>query len=419
MLNGKKIVLGVTGGIAAYKCVDLASRLRKKGAEVHVILTRGAQNFVTETAMREISGNPVVTSMWGEIHNYDVEHIALATLADVVLIAPATANVLAKAAAGIADDMLTTTVLATRAPTFFAPAMNSNMYENPVTQQNITTLQQRGWQLIEPASGHLACGTSGIGRMPEPAELVEVLEIYFAGEDGSVKSADGNTMDNTMDNTTDNTMQGLKLLVTAAGTREPIDPVRYIGNRSSGKMGYAIAEAAASLGAEVTLVSGPSALQPPAGVEFFGVESAREMRQLVQERFSSCDIVIKAAAVADYRVKNVSDQKIKKNDAELTLVLEKNPDILKELGEMKQPHQTLVGFAAETQNLLQYAKGKLEKKNLDMIVANDVSKPQAGFNVDTNLIKLLKRDGSIEELPLMSKKELAYIILDRVMKLRM
>ena len=418
MLNGKKIVLGVTGGIAAYKCVDLASRLRKKGAEVHVILTRGAQNFVTETAMREISGNPVITSMWGEIHNYDVEHIALATLADVVLIAPATANVLAKAAAGIADDMLTTTVLATRAPIFFAPAMNSNMYENPVTQQNITTLQQRGWQLIPPASGHLACGTSGIGRMPEPAELVEVLENYFIGEGGSVESADGNTMDNTMGNIMGSTMQGLKLLVTAAGTREPIDPVRYIGNRSSGKMGYAIAEAAARLGAEVTLISGPSALQPPAGVEFFGVESAREMRQLVQERFPACDIVIKAAAVADYRVKNVSDQKIKKNDAELTLVLEKNPDILKELGEMKQPHQTLVGFAAETQNLLQYAKGKLEKKNLDMIVANDVSKPQAGFNVDTNLIKLLKRDGSIEELPLMSKKELAYIILERVMKLR-
>lgn len=418
MLNGKKIVLGVTGGIAAYKCVDLASRLRKKGAEVHVILTRGAQNFVTETAMREISGNPVITSMWGEIHNYDVEHIALATLADVVLIAPATANVIAKAAAGIADDMLTTTVLATRAPIFFAPAMNSNMYENPVTQQNITTLQQRGWQLIPPASGHLACGTSGIGRMPEPAELVEVLENYFIGEGGSVESADGNTMDNTMGNIMGSTMQGLKLLVTAAGTREPIDPVRYIGNRSSGKMGYAIAEAAARLGAEVTLISGPSALQPPAGVEFFGVESAREMRQLVQERFPACDIVIKAAAVADYRVKNVSDQKIKKNDAELTLVLEKNPDILKELGEMKQPHQTLVGFAAETQNLLQYAQGKLEKKNLDMIVANDVSKPQAGFNVDTNLIKLLKRDGSIEELPLMSKKELAYIILDRVMKLR-
>ena len=410
MLNGKKIVLGVTGGIAAYKCVDLVSRLRKKGAEVHVILTKGAQNFVTETAMREISGNPVITSMWGEIHNYDVEHIALANLADAVLIAPATANVIAKGAVGMADDMLTTTVLATRAPIFFAPAMNSNMYENPITQQNICTLQQRGWQLIPPASGHLACGTSGIGRMPEPAELAEVLENYFAGA-GDGKSAEAG-------NAFLEGLRGLRLLVTAAGTREPIDPVRYIGNRSSGKMGYAIAEAAASLGAEVTLISGPSALQPPAGVEFFGVESAREMRQLVQERFPACDIVIKAAAVADYRVKNVSDQKIKKNDAELTLVLEKNPDILKELGEMKKPHQTLVGFAAETQNLLQYAKSKLERKNLDMIVANDVSKPQAGFNVDTNLIKLLKRDGSIEELPLMSKKELAYIILDRVMKLR-
>lgn len=397
MLSGKNIVLGVTGGIAAYKCVDLVSRLRKKGAAVHVILTRGAQNFVTEAAMREISGNPVVTSMWGEIHHHDVEHIALANLADVILIAPATANVIAKAAAGIADDMLTTVVLASQAPVFFAPAMNSNMYENPVTQQNIRTLQQRGWQLIPPASGHLACGISGVGRMPEPSELAEVLEAYFVR--GS-------------------SMAGLRVLVTAAGTREPIDPVRYIGNRSSGKMGYAIAGAAVSLGAEVTLISGPSALQPPAGTDFFRVESAREMRQLVQERFPKCDIVIKAAAVADYRVKNASEEKIKKDDDELTLVLEKNPDILKELGAMKQPGQTLVGFAAETSNLLQYARSKLEKKNLDMIVANDVSNPQAGFNVDTNLIKLLKRDGSVEELPLMSKKELAYIILERVMELR-
>lgn len=397
MLSGKNIVLGVTGGIAAYKCVDLVSRLRKKGAAVHVILTRGAQNFVTEAVMREISGNPVVTSMWGEIHRHDVEHIALANLADTVLIAPATANVIAKAAAGIADDMLTTVVLASRAPVFFAPAMNSNMYENPVTRQNIHTLQQLGWQLIPPASGYLACGTSGIGRMPEPAELAAVLEGYF---------------------TRGGSMAGLKLLVTAAGTREPIDPVRYIGNRSSGKMGYAIAEAAVSLGAEVMLISGPSALQPPAGTEFFGVESACDMRRLVKDSFPQCDIVVKAAAVADYRVKNVSEHKIKKSDEELTLVLEKNPDILKELGEMKKPHQTLVGFAAETRNLLQYARGKLEKKNLDMIVANDVSNLQAGFNVDTNLIKLLKRDGSVEELPLMSKRELAYIILERVMDLR-
>lgn len=397
MLKGKNIVLGVTGGIAAYKCVDLVSKLRKRGAHVHVILTQGAQNFVTETAMREISGNPVVTSMWGAPAHYNVEHIALAKLADMVLIAPATANVIAKCASGIADDMLTTTVLATQAPIFFAPAMNSNMYEHPLTQGNIANLVSLGWHLIEPATGHLACGTDGVGRMPEPLELIEALEEYQAG---SAK------------------LRGLKVLVTAAGTREPIDPVRYIGNRSSGKMGYAIAEAARNLGADVTLVSGPSALSAPDGVNFFAVESAREMQALVEENFAATDIVIMAAAVADYRVKNVSDQKIKKNDAELELVLEKNPDILLGLGQKKQPGQTLVGFAAETQNLLQYAQGKLEKKNLDMIVANDVSKPQAGFNVDTNLIKLLKRDGSVEELPLLTKKELAYIILDRIMALR-
>ena len=417
MLKDKNIVLGVTGGIAAYKCVDLVSRLRKQGANVHVILTKGAQNFVTETAMREISGNPVVTSMWGEIQEYSVEHIALAKLADLVLIAPATANIIAKCAAGIADDMLTTTVLATRAPIMFAPAMNSNMYEHPLTQENIQKLQQLGWQLIEPAVGHLACGTSGVGRMPEPQELVEAVKEYLAS---SLAAAESDTRDNA-DTSSANSLSnlaGLKILVTAAGTREPIDPVRYIGNRSSGKMGYAIAETARELGAEVILISGPSALQAPEGVEFHKVESAREMRDLVHQHFANSHIVIKAAAVADYRVKNVSDHKIKKNDEELTLVLEKNPDILKELGQIKQPEQVLVGFAAETRNLIEYAQSKLEKKNLDMIVANDVSNPQAGFNVDTNLIKLLKRDGTIEELPLMSKKDLAYIILDRVMQIK-
>ena len=396
MLNGKKIVLGVTGGIAAYKCVDLASRLRKKGAEVHVILTRGAQNFVTETAMREISGNPVITSMWGEIHNYDVEHIALATLADVVLIAPATANVLAKAAAGIADDMLTTTVLATRAPIFFAPAMNSNMYTNPLTQENISKLNNLGWNMIPPASGHLACGINGVGRLPEPVDIVAFVENYFA------KTA---------------SMAGLKVLVTAAGTYEPIDPVRYIGNRSSGKMGYAIAREAKKRGAEVILVSGPSALTPPEGVRTIKIESASSMREAVLAEYPSVDIVIKAAAVADYRVKNVSDHKIKKKDEELVLHLEKNPDILKELGELKQK-QTLVGFAAETQKLIDYAKEKIQKKNLDMIIANDVSKPGAGFNTDTNIIKIITRDGNIEEMPMASKDSLAGEILDRVMKLR-
>ena len=414
MLKDKNIILGVTGGIAAYKCVDLVSRLRKQGADVHVILTKGAQNFVTETAMREISGNPVVTSMWQEIQQYDVEHIALARLADVVLVAPATANVIAKCACGMADDMLTTTLLATKAPVFFAPAMNTNMYENSITQQNLHTLQERGCHIIDPAAGHLACGTSGVGRMPEPQELVEILADFFAT---GMELAEPDEADSRQYLAEGLDFSGLNILVTAAGTREPIDPVRYIGNRSSGKMGYAIAEAARDLGANVTLISGPSALTPLAGVNFFKVESARDMRRLVLENFPESQIVIKAAAVADYRVKNVADHKIKKNDEELTLVLEKNPDILKELGQKKQKGQVLVGFAAETQNLIQYAQSKLEKKNLDMIVANDVSKPQAGFNVDTNLIKLLKRDGSIEELPLMSKKDLAYIILNHVMKI--
>ena len=414
MLKDKNIILGVTGGIAAYKCVDLVSRLRKQGANVHVILTKGAQNFVTETAMREISGNPVVTSMWQEIQQYDVEHIALAQLADVVLVAPATANVIAKCACGMADDMLTTTLLATKAPVFFAPAMNTNMYENSITQQNLHTLQERGCHIIDPAAGYLACGTSGVGRMPEPQELVEILADFFAT---GKELAEPDEVDSRQYLAEGLDFSGLNILVTAAGTREPIDPVRYIGNRSSGKMGYAIAEAARDLGANVTLISGPSALPPLAGVNFFKVESARDMRRLVLENFPESQIVIKAAAVADYRVKNVADHKIKKNDEELTLVLEKNPDILKELGQKKQKGQVLVGFAAETQNLIQYAQSKLEKKNLDMIVANDVSKPQAGFNVDTNLIKLLKRDGSIEELPLMSKKDLAYIILNHVMKI--
>lgn len=414
MLKDKNIILGVTGGIAAYKCVDLVSRLRKQGANVHVILTKGAQNFVTETAMREISGNPVVTSMWQEIQQYDVEHIALAQLADVVLVAPATANVIAKCACGMADDMLTTTLLATKAPVFFAPAMNTNMYENSITLQNLHTLQERGCHIIEPAAGHLACGISGVGRMPEPQELVEILADFFATGKAPVEPNEADSRQKLAEGLD---FSGVNILVTAAGTREPIDPVRYIGNRSSGKMGYAIAEAARDLGANVTLISGPSALTPLAGVNFFKVESARDMRRLVLENFPESQIVIKAAAVADYRVKNVADHKIKKNDEELTLVLEKNPDILKELGQKKQKGQVLVGFAAETQNLIQYAQSKLEKKNLDMIVANDVSKPQAGFNVDTNLIKLLKRDGSIEELPLMSKKDLAYIILNHVMKI--
>ena len=397
MLKDKNVILGVTGGIAAYKSVDLASRLRKAGANVHVIMTKGAQNFVTPLTFREITGNPVTTTMWGEVTNHNVEHIALANLADLVIVAPATANFIAKCAIGMADDMLTTTLLATKAPIFFAPAMNSNMYENQLTQQNIDVLIESGWNFIPPESGHLACGTDGVGRMPEPADILDFVRFTMAF------AAD---------------MLGIKVLVTAAGTYEPIDPVRYIGNRSSGKMGYAIAEAAKKRGAEVILVSGPSALTPPEGVEFIGVESAAEMRDAVMEHFSEADMVIKAAAVADYRVRNVSDQKIKKNDEELTLVLEKNPDILKELGEKKRAGQILVGFAAETQNLLEYAKSKLEKKNLDMIVANDVSRKDAGFNTDTNVVKLLYRNGAIEELPIMTKHKLADELLNRVLKIK-
>ena len=397
MLKDKNVILGVTGGIAAYKSVDLASRLRKAGANVHVIMTKGAQNFVTPLTFREITGNPVTTTMWGEVTNHNVEHIALANLADLVIVAPATANFIAKCAMGMADDMLTTTLLATKAPIFFAPAMNSNMYENQLTQKNIDVLIESGWNFIPPESGHLACGTDGVGRMPEPADIVDFVHFTMAF------AAD---------------MLGIKVLVTAAGTYEPIDPVRYIGNRSSGKMGYAIAEAAKKRGAEVILVSGPSALTPPDGVEFIGVESAAEMRDAVMEHFSEADMVIKAAAVADYRVRNASDQKIKKNDEELTLVLEKNPDILKELGEKKRTGQILVGFAAETQNLLEYAKAKLEKKNLDMIVANDVSRKDAGFNTDTNVVKLLYRNGTIEELPIMTKHKLADELLNRVLKIK-
>lgn len=397
MLKDKKIVLCVTGGIAAYKVVDVASKLRQKGAQVHVVMTKEATQFVTPLTFREITGNPVSCDMWAEVTNFNVAHISLANLADLVLVAPATANVLAKAAHGIADDLLTTTLLATKAPIMFAPAMNSNMYENPLTQENIEKLKSLGTHFIEPASGHLACGVSGVGRLPEPVQIVEAVEGFF----GSEKIFDGK-----------------KILVTAAGTVEPIDPVRYIGNRSSGRMGYAIAEEAKKLGAkEVVLISGPSALKAPAGVRFKKVETAKEMLEEVKREFPTCDITIKAAAVADYRAKTVAENKIKKNDATLTIELEKNPDILLELGKLKKEGQILVGFAAETQNLLEHAKEKLEKKNLDLIVANDVSKPNAGFDVETNLIKILHRDGNVEEFPLLAKKELAKIILERVAKI--
>lgn len=393
--KGKKVLLGVSGGIAAYKAVEIASRMRKAGAEVHVILTRAAQEFVTELTFREISGNPVNTGMWEKVTHWNVEHIALARMADLVLVAPATANLIAKLAVGLADDMLTTTILATQAPIFLAPAMNSNMFRNPVTQKNIKSLQDRGIEIIPPASGHLACGVDGVGRLPEPVEILSHVEGYFR-KAGS--------------------LQGKKILVTAGGTIAPIDPVRFIGNRSSGKMGYAVAEAAAKRGADAVLVSGVSALPDPLGVRTIRVETTEEMLHAVLEEFPDSDAVIKAAAVADYRVKQVAGQKIKKSEGDWSIELVRNPDILYTLGQQKT-HQVLVGFAAETQNLMEYAKRKLEKKNLDFIVANDVTAPGAGFQGETNIARMIFRDGKVEEYPLMKKTELAAAILDHVEKL--
>ena len=391
-LSGKKIVLGVTGGIAAYKAVEVASRLRKAGAEVHVIMTREATEFVTELTFREISGQPVTTDMWSKVTHFQVEHIALANLADLMLIAPATANIIAKTAAGIADDMLTTTLLAVRAPVFIAPAMNTNMYDNPVTQRNIAELQHRGFHVIDPASGHLACGINGKGRLPEPCDIVREIEAFFQQEQ---------------------TLTGRRILVTAGGTIEPLDPVRYIGNRSTGRMGYAVAAEAARRGAEVVLVSGPSSLPDPTGVETIRIDTAHQMQAEVMERYPAVDAVIMSAAVADYRPKTVAADKIKKSDDELVLHLERNPDILFGLGQQKK-QQVLIGFAAETCNVEEYARRKLAKKNLDYIVANDVSQTDAGFGVDTNRIKLFAKDGTMTEYPLMSKKELAGIILDHL-----
>lgn len=398
MLNGKKIVLGVTGGIAVYKAVDLVSRLRKQGAEVRVIMTEHAQQFVTPLTFKEISGNKVAVSMWEANQEFNVEHIALANWADAFVVAPATANILAKMANGIADDLLSTTLLAAQAPIIVCPAMNTGMYQNPITQENIAKLEAHGVTVMPPAVGYLACGVSGPGRLPEPQQIVEFIDDFFAKKDGD--------------------MVGMKVLVTAAGTREPIDPVRFVGNRSSGKMGYAIAQAAAQRGAEVLLVTGPSALAIPPNVKGVKVETTNEMLEACMEAYGKMDVVIKAAAVADYRPRDVADQKIKKKtDDALTVVMDKNPDILKELGARKE-HQVLVGFAAETQNLLDNAREKIIKKNLDMIVANDVTAAGAGFNTDTNIVKFLYPSGEVRSLEQMAKTEVANLLLDAVLELK-
>ena len=390
-LAGRRIVLGVTGGIAAYKAVEVASRLKKAGADVRVVMTRAATSFVTPLTFREITGQPVAETMWGEPQHH-VAHIALAAFAELVLVAPATANFIAKAAAGMADDMLTTFVLATRAPLIIAPAMNTGMWENPVTQENVRRLTERGATIIPPAVGQLACGTTGAGRLPEPVEVVRVIENHFAHGQS---------------------LAGRRILVTAAGTEEALDPVRFLGNRSTGRMGFAVAAEAARRGAEVILVAGPTPLATPAGVQRVDVRSARDMHAAVRAEYEGVDAVIKAAAVADYRPVEIAEHKIKKSDGELTLKLTRNPDILYELGQQKK-HQILVGFAAETQNVAEYARGKLAKKNLDFIVANNVAEKDAGFGVPTNHVQIFYADGRAEDHPLMPKAELAGVILDRL-----
>ena len=390
-LAGRRIVLGVTGCIAAYKAVEVASRLKKAGADVRVVMTRAATSFVTPLTFREITGQPVAETMWGEPQHH-VAHIALAAFAELVLVAPATANFIAKAAAGMADDMLTTFFLATRAPLIIAPAMNTGMWENPVTQENVRRLAERGATIIPPAVGQLACGTTGAGRLPEPVEIVRVVENYFAHGQS---------------------LAGRRILVTAAGTEEALDPVRFLGNRSTGRMGFVVAAEAARRGAEVILVAGPTPLATPTGVRRVDVRSARDMHAAVRAEYDGVDAVIKAAAVADYRPVEIAEHKIKKSDDELTLKLTRNPDILYELGQQKK-HQILVGFAAETQNVAEYARGKLAKKNLDFIVANNVAEQDAGFGVPTNHVQIFYADGRAEDHPLMAKAALAGVILDRL-----
>jgi phosphopantothenoylcysteine decarboxylase/phosphopantothenate--cysteine ligase len=391
MLRDKRIILGVTGGIAAYQAVELLRLLTKAGAEVHVVMTAAAREFVTPLTFQTLSRNPVHTELFNLISEQKIGHISLADRADLCIIAPATANVIGKIANGIADDMLTTTVMATKAPVLIAPAMNVNMYTNPIYQENEAKLARFGYRFVAPEKGFLACGWEGEGKLATPETIVEAAVRALTPQD----------------------LRGQTVLVTAGPTREEIDPARYISNHSSGKMGYALARAASRRGARVILVSGPVLITPPSGVELALVTSAQEMREAVLSRVAECSVIIKAAAVADYRPVERSAAKIKKSAETLALDLVKNPDILAELGALKK-RPFLAGFAAETTNLKEYALKKLRGKNADLIVANDVSQEDAGFTVDTNRALLLFRDGQELEFPLMSKDELATAILDQI-----
>lgn len=395
MLKNINVVLGVTGGIAAYKACDIVSSLKKLNANVDVIMTKSATEMVNPHTFQALSQNPVIVDTFNTPRYWDIEHISLAQKAHVLLIAPATANIIGKVANGIADDMLSTTVMASTAKVIFAPAMNTKMYENKIVQQNIEKLTSLGYEFIEPASGRLACGDVGAGKLADVSEIIDfVVNMVKPNRD----------------------LEGKKVLITAGPTRESIDPVRFISNHSSGKMGYSLAEAALARGAEVTLVSGPTNLCPPKGSRLIKINTTLEMYNAVMSNFKEQDIIIKSAAVADYRPEIISTSKIKKSDGNLSLTLVRNPDILKELGEVKED-RVLVGFAAESDNLIENARGKVLRKNLDFIVANDITQEGAGFGTDTNIVNIIDKNGEIEKIEKSSKVEIAHRILDKAKKL--
>lgn len=395
MLKGKTVLLGVTGGIAAYKAAALASGLVKLHAAVEVVMTKNATQFITPLTFEQLTGRRTMVDTFDRNFPHQVEHISLAQRTDLVIIAPATANVCAKLAHGLADDMLTTTVLACRCPKLIAPAMNTNMYENPVTQDNLDILRRYGWEVIEPASGRLACGAVGTGKLPEPEELIQhILRAIAMPHD----------------------LAGKRVLVTAGPTREALDPVRYLTNHSTGKMGYALAKMAMLRGAEVTLVSGPTALQPPPFVKVVDVVSAQDMFDAVAAESENADLIFKAAAVADYTPAGYSDDKIKKADSDLSIPLSRTRDILKYLGAHRRAGQVICGFSMETRDLVENSRAKLQKKNVDMICANNLKVEGAGFGVDTNIITLITKDDTVE-LPLQSKESAANAILDKALEL--
>ncbi len=396
MLKGKTVILGVTGSIAAYKAANLASLLKKQHADVHVIMTKNAMQFIGPVTFETLTGNKCLTDTFDRNFQFQVEHVELAKKADLAVVAPATANVMAKLAHGIADDMLTTTLLACQCPKLIAPAMNTRMYENPVTQDNEAVLKKYGWQVIEPAVGHLACGDTGRGKFPEEGLILEHILNNIAYEKD---------------------MHGLNVLVTAGPTMEAIDPVRFISNHSTGKMGYAIAKICRMRGADVTLVSGRTNLSAPVGVTVVPIRSAQDMFEAVTARSAKQDIIIKAAAVADYRPAQVSDQKVKKSDNDMSLALERTQDILKWLGEHKGENQVLCGFAMETEHMAEHAREKLQRKNLDLIAANNVKVKGAGFGTDTNVVTLITSEKE-QELELMSKEEVAVRLVDELLALR-